>query len=138
MKLNNLLISYASLIHYLWAAILLISPDPLMATPLSGLNFGNESRLITASILFVVATLAFIGTKMKHSLRSLLFLIPQQTVLFIMGFTGLLAAMSGHYADGTIKPSLFILSDQLPAIMLGFIYTMVLIDKFKTGFHKEP
>lgn len=130
MKLHNFIILYASLLHFIWACLLLLSSAPMMSTPVSGLSAIASTRLGMATILATVSIMAIAGAEAKKSLKSLLLLIPQQTVLFMTGLAGITAALRGHYADLTPRPGLFILADQMPAILMGFIYTLGILDKF--------
>lgn len=132
MKLFNWVFTFCSILHIVWAVVLLFTATPLNTTPISGFDFidSQYERLIIAGILFFVAILAILGIKGNNKIKNVLLLIPQQTILAMSAIAGVLAAIQGHYADGVIRDNLFIFCDQLPSILLFFIYTAALLEKF--------
>jgi len=54
-------------------------------------------------------------------------LLPQQTLLIITAIGAVLAAISGHYADGVPRPTLFILADQFPPILIAAAHTVAIV-----------
>src|SRR5258705_10618568 len=108
-QLYKWIIYYASSIHLLWGAMLLFSASPLLATPIASFDYGN--RFVTALLFLGTGILAIVGLRDKPTLRGFVFLLPQLMLLFLTSLSGLSAAIDGHYADGTIKPHLFILAD---------------------------
>lgn len=131
MNLHKVIISFASAIHFIWAALLLISPSPILAVPVSPLFALFHLTPLAASIVLAgVAWLGLLGAERKADTVSLLMLLPQQTLLLLSGMAAILAVGAAHYADGVIRPRTFILADQFPTILLGPLYTCGIFSKF--------
>lgn len=127
---------YPTLLHASWGILLLLSAAPLGATPLALMYQIIAQRFALALALLLVSSLAVVGLASRPSPRRLLWFIPQQLTLMISGIGGLGAAMRGSYADGVLRPTLFILSDQLPIILLALLYTFALF--LENGYHVDP
>lgn len=131
MNLHKVIISFASAIHFIWAALLLISPSPILAVPISPLFVLFHLSPITASfVLAGIAWLGLLGAERKADTTAILMLLPQQTMLLLSGMAAILAVGAGHYADGIVRSRSFILADQFPTILLGPLYTFSIFSKF--------
>lgn len=115
---------FASLLHMLWGALLLISVDPTGATPVATLLAVFRDREALALVLFAVAFSALYG--MRHA-KHFWMVIPQQIVLVVSAVGALFAVFHGMYADGVARPTLFILSDQAPVILTAPLYTAAVL-----------
>ena len=120
------MIYYAVFLHGIWALMLLASDDPFGSTPLNSLLLGH--RYVTATVLLVASGLAVIGVQRKGTTAGSLLLLPQQVLLMVSAVGGIVAAISGHYADGVVRPHLFIAADQLPGMVAAFCHTFAVID----------
>ena len=132
--LGKYIIGFACALHLLWALLLAIDIRAANATPVSILFvlLGN-SRLLVIFTLLVVAMLAggFLDMRLRKqfNLSALsMLLVPQQTVLLCSAGAGIFAACAGHYADGVTKSWAHILADQLPVILMAFLYTVALLE----------
>jgi hypothetical protein len=55
-------------------------------------------------------------------------MLPQQTLLIVSAIGGMVAAALGHYADGVMRPHLFIAADQLPGVVAAVCHSFAIID----------
>jgi hypothetical protein len=120
------MIYYAVFLHSIWAVMILASDDPFGSTPVHVLRFGP--RALTALVLLATAALAVGGISRKGTPAGWLLMLPQQILLMISAVGGLVAAALGHYADGVMRPHLFIAADQLPGIVAAVCHTFAIID----------
>lgn len=72
-----------------------------------------EGRYCLVALLAICATMAIFGAIMHIGRARIYYFVPQHILLGIMGFGGLMAAMSGAYLDGTHIPWSHILNDQM-------------------------
>jgi hypothetical protein len=123
-----LIVLYAVILHYVWAASLLANPGAGAATSLSGLAwlFGPKPLAI---ILFAVATmsLVFVAFASVRGIPSVLFALPQQVVLLLSAWTSLTAMWRGEFADGVSRPVAFIVADQAPAVIAAALHAVALV-----------
>jgi hypothetical protein len=117
------IIRFAAALHVGWAIMLCISADPLdttvgaaMASTVSGSRYGLVALLVSASACVVVA-------RRVRWPWSMIWLLPQQGILIIAALGGLEVVWEGQYADGVVRPQLFILFDQLPIILLASFHS---------------
>jgi hypothetical protein len=85
---------------------------------------GAGGAMLTASVVALAAVLVH-GA--ENWLR-LTLLLPQQLLLYVAAWGGLQAVVNGHYADGVARPYEFILTDQLPLMLLAVVHTLSLIE----------
>lgn len=81
----------------------------------------------TAIVLLVTLTLAAWGTLFPLGRYRVLLFLPQQFLLGIMGFGGLVAAWHGAYLDGTVIPWPHIATDQIAWLALFFIHMNAIV-----------
>jgi hypothetical protein len=118
---------YAIVLHAAWAVMLLFNGDALGAT--STHYFHNCNRFVVSAVFFSVAILAaWSVTRKTMSMGTLLALLPQQLILMVSAYTACLAVWHSAYGDGVIRPTLFILADQLPIILTMVIHTATIIE----------
>jgi hypothetical protein len=129
--LGKYVVLLASVLHLMWAALLVVDSAAERSTPVHivSLVFGGPTR--TAVVLVVVATLAMIFPFLRHRVTNhalALMLIPQQMVLLLSAGNGIRATAISHYADGVGRPWAFILADQLPVILLAVLYSVAVLE----------
>lgn len=131
---GGLLFIYACILQLVWSVLILYSPQALLVTPLLGLTqLIGINHIFVSSILFFtdLAAIYFLAKKdLKAS--NFIYLIPQQIILLLSAFGCLQAVILGHYADGVVRSHLFILADQLPNILIAFLYTIAILGWFNT------
>jgi hypothetical protein len=101
--------------HLTWGILALISPESSKATTTSA--FGWHPYLTGVSML-LVAVSALIGLLVDYRLWVVALTLPQQLVLAFSADAALTAMAQGHYADGTVRPWDFIMSDQCLPVYL--------------------
>ena len=121
-----LMISYAIILHLVWAMLILLEPAALNTTPINASVVFNSTGA-TAAMMVSVAMLAIVGI-FQHKWRvGIVFLLPQQGVLVASAWGALGAVLAGAYADGVPRPQLFILADQFPAMLAAALHTVALL-----------
>ena len=119
---------YAIILHWLWGCMLLASNDPLAITAINAVSRFGLVYPSSASILyFFVSSLAIIGIMAPRPV-GLIFLIPQQIVLYVSAYGAILAMSTGRFADGVQRTPAFLIADQAPAVIIAFLYTFVVIE----------
>ena len=123
------LIWFMDAVHLLWAVTILIDPRAGAITRLGGLVQLLGSVHATAAALLIGVCLATIGLCRLswHPLWRVAVLIPQQTILYISTGDAVRMIVAGHYADGAVRPRLFILADQGGLILIAMLYTINLL-----------
>jgi hypothetical protein len=121
-----------------WGAIILhvVVAILLLADPAAGRSTGPAEVVQvlgrTGGIIGMLAcsalALGAILFKAAPDLARTFALIPQQLLLYLAAWGGLQAVIAGHYADGVTRPHEFILSDQLPVMLLAVIHTLSIIE----------
>ena len=120
---------YATFLPTLWGAMLLLSADPLMATPVAALSDLTRGRWILAAMLFGSAILAAAAMTVRIPLGvRITILLPQQFIMIVSALGAAGAVLAGQYADGVQRPIGFIGADQFPAILAAVVHTISILD----------
>lgn len=128
MSKHQWIIWYAAFLHWIWGATLISTSIPLGVTAIStiiniGLVTGN-----TAGIFYLmIASLAAIGA-LAPKPAGTFFLLPQTGVLWLAAYGALLAMARGSFADGVIRPTSFLLTDQAPAVLAAIFHTAAVVE----------
>jgi hypothetical protein len=135
-SLGKYIVLFASLLHLAWAVLLLVSPTAGYSTPVAIITrvCGGpyRSAFVLATVAGVAMVFPFIRYRLTNRMMAAL-LIPQQLLLFMSAGAGLWAAVRETYADGVVRGWPFILSDQLPVILLALLYTVAVLEASAIG-----
>lgn len=124
---HKYILLYAWFLHLAWAILLLIDPVGLHTAPLAALGlFTQDSGHLTSAILFFSCACAVPGFIHSTKFWSRPCFMPQQLLLLISATHSLTLILAGSYADGVVRPSLFILADQLPNLVATVMHTLAL------------
>lgn len=129
--LGKYIILLACLLHLGWAVLLLADSGATAATGVHTLSIvcGGPFRTSFVLVCVALAAIAFPFLRERVSNKALAgMLIPQQLMLLISAGGALAAVFNHHYADGVMRTSTFILTDQLPLILLAFLYTVAVLE----------
>lgn len=132
--LGKYIIGFASLLHLVWATIILFDDRAMKATPVAIIaNLCQGDKILVVFVLMTVAALAitFLDFRMRklfHITALSMLLLPQQFILWCSAFAGVYATIVGQYADGVPRAWAHILSDQMPCILMALLYTVALIE----------
>lgn len=124
------IIAFVMLVHISWAILLCISLEPLSTVPLAALAiFGPR---FAVAILIFVSLCACFGLFEDADTKNIgiLWYIPQQLLLTLTSMTAVLACLDGEYADGTLRPPIFICADQSYAIFVAVMHFFALIERY--------
>lgn len=121
---------YVILLHTVWGITLLFSPAPLNITAIHTMldlrlvsPEGAAARYLSASLLAIMAL--FMPPR-----TAILFLIPQHVLLAVGAYGATVAIIAGRFADGVVRDSAFLLTDQSPAIIMYVLHIVILINLF--------
>jgi hypothetical protein len=121
-----LVIFFAIVVHVITGVVLLVDPDAAASTgPSSVVQLLFDSSLLAGVAMLIAAALA-IAAHFHRALRSWAYW-PQQMLLVVAAIGALVAVVMGTYADGTVRPTLFIATDQLPVMLLPFFHALAII-----------
>lgn len=120
-----------SILHFLWGIIVLLYPESYNTTPIFFIGEFLGGRYITGICLLITGTLAFIGMlRSPYSQKHVAFFIPQQMFITIAAYGVIVTSIMGTYADGVLRPRMFILADQLPIIIMFLLHSFAFARKF--------
>ena len=120
-------IRYAVALHVCWGLVLMLSPDAVGVTAIAPLAAFLPRWPLAVAFLFI-GSAAGLCTLPRWRRLAVWLAMPQQVVLTISAIGAILCVMSGSYADLEPRPRLFILADQLPAILAAGMHGMALMD----------
>ena len=121
---------YAILLHITWGITLLVSQDPLGITGIASLvHLGVTSAQCVSIFYLLVALLALLGLAAPKP-AGFFFMLPQQLVLLSAAFGAINAMVTGTFADGTVKSSTFLITDQAPTVIAAGLHTLALWTRF--------
>lgn len=126
--MERLMLIYAAWLHALWGILLLWRPQDIGATPLALLHTLVHSASLEATIYLAASAgtmLMLLRLVPRH--WQLPCGLPQQLLLMTSAGGSLWAVILGQYADGVPRPWVFILADQLPAMLAAVCHTGALI-----------
>jgi hypothetical protein len=129
--LGKYIVLFASLLHVAWAGLLVFSADAAKSTPVAVISSlcGGRYRAAFVLIVFAVAAMTFPFFRRRITSTAMAgLLIPQQFLLLMSAGAGVWAAVQEKYADGVVRGWPFILSDQLPSILLALLYTVAVVE----------
>lgn len=119
---------YAIALHFVWGVCLLFSPDPLGVTAIHTFGGALPHRWLGALFIGVAVFAAVEMMAQRWGFWWLMLLIPQQAVLMLSAWGALHAISTSRFADGVPRPPLFILCDQLPAVLAAVFHSAALIE----------
>ena len=103
---------------------------PMETTPLHSYKILTQSNISLALLLGVSSGAAIYGVTNKQlpAYQRAIWCIPQQFLVALSSFGAFDAVISSSYPDGVQRSFVFILADQLPAIVLIAVHTIGIID----------
>lgn len=133
---GNIFMLYAILLQGITGILLLLSPDSIQVARLGVFNYIFPT-ILGAILMISAAILAAIGLFYKKRVKKwYLFFFPSLFFLILSTVSALIYIVEGQYADGTVRPSIFILVDQLPALLSGGLYLLA-INQFEKEKENE-
>lgn len=116
-----------TLLHFLWAILLLYSKSPQQTSAIAGVvKFVPTSRVPwVAMTLIGSSTCAAVALTPAQNAGALWLLMPQQSLLLMSTASAMEAILRGEFRDGTKRHWAFIAADQMPTILLTLFHLMV-------------
>ena len=131
-KPPGLVILVCAVLHITYGLVLWVKPE---AADIAALHLVQDlAGPFTASLLILVGGLALMPRYLEMSRwRMQWYIWPQQTVMLLMACSALWAAYNGAYPDGTVKPPLFIFTDQCWTVYLAIAHCSASLRNLKYG-----
>jgi hypothetical protein len=127
---SDSVILLAMVVHLYEGVLFIIDHDSFGAIGMAALlRFFGDIPWMAATFIFIVVALAVIGQWVPHLSphTRFLLLVPQLTLFFVTALSALSAVVHGSYADGVLRSSNFILSDQAYRIGMPFLYAVAIV-----------
>lgn len=121
-------VKLTSALYIIWGVELILGLPVALITPIySNISDFGLSELTMGVIGVLSGLSALLSFAFRRGHLGFLWLMPQQCLLASSAFNAISSAGLGQYPDGTIKPPIFILSDQLPMIVLALLHAAILV-----------
>lgn len=120
----------AIVIHMIQAITITYDPLSIRAIDIHAISSLVPVEYIPASLVSssILAFFGLIGSNSSWYLR-LSLLLPQQAFIFLSVIGVVIAVVSGHYADGTVKPAMHIFNDQLWLVGYFVLHTVSIVKR---------
>lgn len=123
---------FASILHIIWAALLIASISPTTVTGINLLHVMFPNRYVLACVLLGCSISAILSITKFKGTKSLAMLLPQQFLLIIPAIAVIAAISNGHFADGVIRSREFLLADKVVVILIALFHTQAIL-RFDKG-----
>ena len=114
-------------LHLTWAGLIAWTGRYIHSTPLAIVTQTLGSPHILALTLSLSCLLAVVGMFAQAALTRVICFVPQQTLVSMSFASAFGAVAAGQYADGVVRSFAFILSDQLPSMLVAVFHTIAII-----------
>lgn len=119
------MILYAIVLHLVWALTLYLDDSAANATAVASIRYAIP-RPFGILAMLLVAGLAVVGLSMRNAWHATMLMIPQQFLLLISAGGAFEAMWEGQFADGVVRPTAFIVADQMPAILAAIGHVLAI------------
>ena len=124
---------YVILVHIVRGFLLLMSREPANITTIHTIVSLDLASVRGIGVLYLsVAFLALQGLFIPGK-AAIPFILPQGIVVALAATGAIKAMVLGTYADGVVRSPIFIMADQIPAVIIAGMYwlliTMLVIEK---------
>jgi len=132
--LGKYIVTSASLLHLGWATLLMLDNRAGNATALRvlfALTHNNISEVVLILIAVAFSAILFLNVRIRRICNvgiAAALLLPQQLVLLFSSGAAVYSICVQQYADGTSAAWSHIFADQLPVMILSFLYTVVILE----------
>ncbi len=116
---------YAIFLHLAWGVVFFATTHKIVTTPTSFLT-GQVGQVRAGVLYFFASGFAFWGL-WRPGLKGFAVTLPQNALLLMSGTTAILSASLGHYPDGVVRPTVFILVDQMPAVLAAILHCWAMV-----------
>jgi hypothetical protein len=127
-----MLVLFVSLMHILWGILLFANGGALHIAATSTLLqvVGEGHYWLRASAYIIAGLMPSVLLWRPGSVVGLASVLPQQILIIMSGISAVVAITTGHYADGVIRPPLFIAMDQGIYIIAALLHALETVDRF--------
>jgi hypothetical protein len=125
-----MLVCFVAIMHILWACLLIFHGGPIATTATSLFRCLVPSYEVRALVYLVSGLLPVVLIWRPGSVLGLISVLPQQILLLLSGISAVVAISSGHFADGVVRPHIFIAADQGIFIVLAVLHVFESLDRF--------
>lgn len=129
LRLNGILLLGMG-VSLVWAVCLFPSETPLNITAMAVIkSTGINHTVLACTVLgsFLLALYALCAKEHLNELGRFLFFFPQTALMFSAALSAAICMQRGAFADGVIRSSYFITSDQPVFIIIAVLHTAALL-----------
>lgn len=124
-----LMLSYVTVLHFVWAFAAHFDDDAGKTTPLWDLSVTFGAAL--PAVLFIVAALAFGYIFAPRKLWALLLIAPQQSLLLYSAWAAVRSIIVGALPDGSPRAHMYLVAGLSPVILTAFFHTVAIIGNYR-------
>lgn len=117
----------ACTMHAIWSLGLVLEPTAINATGLHTVLVIAREPIYASFLFAIVAFLAVLGVIARETWRRVIFMLPQQIVLWFSVVGAAHAMYLGQFADGVERGHWFLIVDQIPVILIAAGHTAALL-----------
>lgn len=128
----SIMVLYCVALHIWWAFMIVMDPTAaVQATAVEALYRLIDDHLLLAFLLVFVSCLSMVGMMLQGGFASVL-LIPQQVMLMMSAAGAVGAIWLSQFADGEVRPRVFIAADQMHMMFAAIGHTLAIIMHVRT------
>jgi hypothetical protein len=120
--------------HVLWGVLLMVHRGSIDTAATSLFRHIAPCYQFRAIAYIVSGLLPLVLLRWPGSILGLFSCLPQLIMLLMSGVSAITVITAGAYADGTVKPPIFIAMDQAIYILLAILYAFETLDRY----HERP
>ncbi len=136
MRRGSWMLVYGIGLYLITGTILLVSPEAMGITAMGEFNKFHIDNSFIGLIFILCGILTCHGLLIKNPILAISLCFPQLTLLAINSIACISAIFRGSYADGVIRPTMFILADQVPYVLAAILHMVAIIDIFVSSGNK--
>jgi len=112
-----------------------LTNDSTLAPLQPGFPSLQPQNIVLGITCLLCGVLALVGLthKFRYGFWGLTLALPQQFILMESLIGAVIAISTSSFADGVIRPRLFIAADQVPAILAAILHTMAIVNLHING-----
>lgn len=131
-SIRGWVIPFASIVHLIWAFVLLFEPKAVDIAPIFQLaEWVNKNHLWIAAIFFVSGALAWIGSVLyRTEITGVVMGIPQLLLVTFGAGSCIEIIIAGTHPDGTVNGHLFFIAQLANSIVLAPIYFLAIYQPY--------
>lgn len=117
----------ACAMHLIWSIGLVLEPHAINATGLHTVLVVAQEPIYAAFLFGLVAMLAIVGVVKPNPFERVMWMLPQQAILWFSVVGAGNAMYLGQFADGIQRSHWFLIVDQIPVVLIAVGHTAAML-----------